>query len=125
MKRIRGKDTTPELRVRSYLHCQGLRFRLHVRDLPGKPDIVLRKYKTVVFVHGCFWHQHHDSACKRSSVPKSNQVYWLPKLKKTVERDSEHQKLLIALGWNVEIIWECQISKEGLERLKEGIISHV
>lgn len=125
MKRIRGKDTTPELKVRSYLHCQGLRFRLHVKNLPGKPDIVLKKYKTVVFVHGCFWHQHHDAACSRSSVPKSNQKYWLPKLKKTVARDTEHQKLLKELGWNVEIIWECQINKEGLKRLLRGIKSHV
>lgn len=125
MKRIRGKNTTPELKVRSYLHCQGLRFRLHIKNLPGKPDIVLRKYKTVVFVHGCFWHQHHDLTCTRSSVPKSNQEYWLPKLQKTIARDTKHLGLLVELGWNVEIIWECQTNKEGLERLLKGIKSHV
>ena len=125
MKRIRGKDTTPELKVRSYLHGRGLRFRLHAKDLPGKPDIVLKKYKTVVFVHGCFWHQHQASTCTRSSVPKSNQEYWVPNLQKTVLRDTAHQKLLIELGWNVEIIWECQINKEGLEKLLEAIKSHV
>jgi DNA mismatch endonuclease (patch repair protein) len=124
MKRIRGKNTTPELKVRSYLHRHGLRFRLHKKDLPGKPDIVLKKYKTVIFVHGCFWHQHYAPFCKRSSVPKSNQDYWLPKLKKTVVRDANHKDMLTKIGWNVEIIWECQINKEGLERLLEGIKSH-
>jgi len=124
MKRIRGENTAPERQVRSFLHCQGLRFRLHNKELPGKPDIVLKKYKTVVFVHGCFWHQHHASDCKRSSVPKSNQDYWLPKLKKTVVRDEINKNILIGIGWNVEIIWECQINEEGLKRLLKGIKSH-
>ena len=124
MKRIRGADTTPELKVRSYLHCHGLRFRLHSKNLPGKPDIVLKKYKTVVFVHGCFWHQHQNPACKRSAVPKSNHEYWIPKLRRTVERDAEHQELLKKLGWNVVIIWECQINKEGLKNLQRCIKGH-
>jgi DNA mismatch endonuclease (patch repair protein) len=117
MRRIRSVDTTPEKKVRSFLHGRGFRFRLHSRNLPGKPDIVLNKYKTVVFVHGCFWHQHQDPSCTRSAVPKSNEDYWLPKLLKTVGRDNEHKESLKRLGWKVQIIWECQINEKELGNL--------
>ena len=117
MKRIRSVDTAPEMKVRRFLHNKGLRFRLHSKVLPGKPDIVLKKYKTVTFVHGCFWHQHRDPDCSRSGVPKSNRNYWLPKLQKTVVRDKEHRKRLKDLGWNVLIIWECQINEKRLNNL--------
>lgn len=117
MRRIRSKNTAPEMKARSFLHRHGLRFRIHSKKLPGKPDIVLKKYKTVIFVHGCFWHQHQDPKCKRASVPKSRPDYWLPKLKKTVTRDKEHLKLLHKLGWTVHVIWECQINEERLKKL--------
>ena len=115
MSRIKGKNTKPELIVRSMLHSLGYRFRLNRNDLPGRPDIVLPKYKTVIFVHGCFWHQHKN--CKRSSIPKSNQKYWLPKLKKNVTRNKHSIEALKKAGWKVLIIWECE-TKE-LDLLKE------
>lgn len=121
MKRIRSKDTAPEMKVRSFLHSRGIRFRLHSKKLPGHPDLVLRKYKTVVFVHGCFWHQHKAPSCKRGSAPKSNLDYWLPKLQKTAERDKQHQRLLNKLGWHVLVIWECQINEKNLEDLLQAI----
>jgi DNA mismatch endonuclease (patch repair protein) len=114
MRRIRSVDTTPEKKVRSFLHGNGFRFRLHSGKLPGKPDIVLYRFKTVIFVHGCFWHQHQDQNCTRSAVPKSNEDYWLPKLQKTVERDKDHKKRLKELGWNVQVVWECQINERKL-----------
>lgn len=111
MSRIKGRGTKPELLVRSTLHRMGFRFRLHVKDLPGKPDIVLRKYRAVIFVHGCFWHQH---SCKVGSrTPKSNHGYWLPKLERTKKRDLLHQKKLMENGWNVLILWECMLSDQG------------
>ena len=106
MSRIRAKDTKPELAVRSLLHRMGYRFRLHRRDLPGRPDIVLPKYRTVIFVHGCFWHQH--SGCRFSNVPKSRQDYWTKKLEGNVRRDRRHQRNLRKQGWKVLIVWECQ-----------------
>ena len=106
MSRIRSKNTKPEMIVRSLLHRMGYRFRLHRRDLPGKPDIVLPKYRTVVFVHGCFWHQHTE--CKESHVPKSNSDFWKSKLLRNVERDKRYQKNLAELGWRVLVVWECE-----------------
>ncbi len=123
MKRIKSEDTCPEMRVRRFLHGHGLRFRLHSKELPGKPDIILRKYGCVVFVHGCFWHQHKDRRCTRSGLPKSNTGYWLPKLEKTVGRDKEHRKRLKELGWNVHVVWECQINQRRLENLVKQIVS--
>ncbi|MEN6350367.1 MAG: DNA mismatch endonuclease Vsr [Syntrophomonas sp.] len=121
MRRIKGIDTEPEMKVRRFFHNNGLRFRLHAKQLPGKPDIVFKKYKTVIFVHGCFWHQHNDIACNRSGVPKSNCEYWLPKLQKTIARDKAHQKRLKELGWNVQVIWECQINEKRLNNLLQTI----
>ena len=114
MSRIRARDTLPELRVRRTLHKMGYRYRLHRKDLPGKPDIVLPKWKTVIHVHGCFWHGH---TCCEGRVPKTNRGYWRPKLKRNIRRDSEHSAELRRLGWNQIVVWECETgSLERLER---------
>ena len=105
MSRIKNKDTGPEMKVRSALHKMGKRFRLHRKDLPGKPDIVLPKYKTVIFVHGCYWHQH--PGCKDSTMPKSNVAFWKKKFKQNNDNDVKVTALLKGKGWNVEVIWEC------------------
>ncbi len=107
MSRIRSKNTKPEIVVRSHLHRQGYRFCLHKKDLPGKPDIVLPKYKTVIEVRGCYWHRH--KGCKESTTPKSNTEFWLTKFQSNVERDKKNDKLLKELGWNLIIIWECEV----------------
>lgn len=106
MSRIRSTNTKPERTVRSLLHGLGFRFRKNVRTLPGSPDIVLKKYSAIVFVHGCFWHQH--PRCVYSGIPKSNVKYWQPKLSRNVERDRQHVKNLKRDGWRVIIVWECQ-----------------
>lgn len=121
MQQIRHKDTKPEIIVRSYLHRRGFRYRLHRADLPGKPDLVLARYNTVLFVHGCFWHQHPDPDCPHTGIPDSNRDYWEPKLTRTIERDAEHREQLKAAGWNVERIWECQINEDALEELARRI----
>lgn len=105
MRRVRSTNTTPEKRVRSLLHKLGFRFRLRRNDLPGKPDIVLPKHRTVIFVHGCFWHRHQG--CPRATTPSSRQEYWLPKFGRTIDRDKENQQLLGKKGWNVVVVWEC------------------
>lgn len=106
MAAIRGSDTKPEMRVRLLLHSLGYRYRLHRKDLPGKPDIVLTKYRTVIFVHGCFWHSHD---CKwGNSLPQTRPEFWAAKRKGTTERDARNIKALIAKGWRVLVIWECQ-----------------
>ena len=110
MSNIRSKNTKPELLVRSQLHIAGYRFRIHQKDLPGKPDIVLPKYKTVVFVHGCFWHLH--SGCRDGTVPKTRADYWKNKLLRNKERDKEHMRTLQKLGWRVLRLWECEVEKE-------------
>jgi len=114
MSRVKGKNTKPELVVRSFLHNNGYRFRLHRKDLPGKPDIVLPKYNTVVFIHGCFWHQHKN--CKRATIPKTNKKYWIPKLQKNIENDKRYTKELKSLGWKIIILWECQINRNRFEK---------
>jgi|TARA_Y100000031_G_scaffold28452_2_gene30816 DNA mismatch endonuclease (patch repair protein) len=110
MSNIRSIDTKPELLVRSLLHQAGYRFRIHRKDLPGKPDIVLPKYKAVVFVHGCFWHLH--SGCRDGTVPKTRADYWKNKLLRNKERDKEHMRTLQKLGWRVLRLWECEVEKE-------------
>jgi DNA mismatch endonuclease (patch repair protein) len=105
MSRIRSSNTQPELAVRRFLHAMGFRFRLHRRDLPGQPDLVLPRHRLVIFVHGCFWHQH--PGCRLASSPKSRQDYWGPKLSSTVERDRRNAGHLRDIGWRVETIWEC------------------
>jgi DNA mismatch endonuclease, patch repair protein len=106
MSRIRSRNTKPEMAVRSALHRMGVRFRLHRKDLPGRPDIVLPRYRTVVFVHGCFWHQH--AGCRLASKPSSNTEYWLEKLRRNQERFTEHAAALAESGWRVAVIWECE-----------------
>lgn len=110
MAGIRGKNTTPELVVRRYLHRSGLRYRLHVRSLPGAPDIVLPRYRSVVFVHGCFWHQH--PGCKFAYTPKSNTAFWQSKLRANRERDARQEAELREQGWTVYTIWECMVESE-------------
>jgi len=121
MSRIRCKDTKPEIIIRSLLHRMGFRFRLHRKDLPGKPDIVLPKYKTVIFVHGCFWHGH--KGCKRGNIPKSNRGYWITKIQNNIKRDKKHQKELRKIGWKVLVIWECQIERNACieEKIKKAL----
>ncbi len=106
MSRIRGKDTKPEKIVRSILHKSGYRFRLHRKDLPGKPDIVLPKYNTIIFVHGCFWHRHKN--CRFAYTPKSRKEFWNAKFRDNKRRDKKNQKKLKNLNWRVITIWECQ-----------------
>ena len=115
MRQIRARNTNPERMVRSALHRAGLRFRLHRKDLPGKPDIVLPRLQTVVFVHGCFWHQH--PGCESFGVPLSNRTYWGPKLARNVARDAEHQERLRSAGWRVIVVWECELTPQNLRRL--------
>jgi DNA mismatch endonuclease (patch repair protein) len=109
MSHIRGKDTKPEREIRSLLHRMGFRFRLHRKDLPGSPDIVLPKYRTVIFVHGCFWHQH--KGCSDCVMPRTNRQKWKVKLGKNIVRDKLKKRMLQDLGWKVITIWECEIEK--------------
>ncbi len=106
MSRVRSKDTSPELRVRSLIHRAGYRYGLHVKTLPGSPDIVMRKYRTVVFVNGCFWHRH--PGCKQASTPKTNVDYWQGKFARNVARAKQNYDALQRYGWKVVVIWECQ-----------------
>ncbi len=108
MSRIRGKDTGPERAVRSLLHRMGYRFRLHRNDLPGKPDIVLPKYRTAIFVHGCFWHRH--PRCRYAYTPKTRVKFWKNKFAENVARDRRAMRALRRLGWRVIVIWECEVS---------------
>jgi len=113
MSRIRSGNTKPEKVVRSLLYAMGYRYRLHRKDLPGKPDIVLSKYKTAIFVHGCFWHRH--PGCKNATTPKSNAEFWNTKLSENVERDRKKQSDLECIGWNVVTVWECETEKSSAE----------
>jgi DNA mismatch endonuclease (patch repair protein) len=115
MSRIKSKNTKPELIVRSLLHGMGYRFRLHRKDLPGKPDIVLPKYKVVIFVHGCFWHRH--KGCRKCTTPSSNQEYWKSKFERNVANDKCHKVQLRGKGWKVFVIWECETNNlDNLQR---------
>jgi len=118
MSKIKSKDTKPELKVRKILYKLGYRFRLHRKDLPGKPDIVLPKYKTAIFVNGCFWHRHNN--CIEASRPKSNSEFWENKLNKNVERDLKKCQLLREDDWKVIVFWECEL--EGSEEENISII---
>jgi DNA mismatch endonuclease, patch repair protein len=107
MSRVRSRNTTPELSVRCLLHRLGFRFRLHRKDLPGRPDIVLPRWRAVVFVHGCFWHRH--TGCRLATSPGTRVEYWTMKFARNVERDRENQAALRERGWNVVVIWECEL----------------
>jgi len=114
MSKIRSKNTKPELVVRKFLHSKGFRYRLHKENLPGKPDLVLLKYNTVILVHGCFWHGHKCKIGSGSRKPKSNKKYWNPKLAKNIERDEKNLEKLKALGWYCITIWECETKDESV-----------
>jgi DNA mismatch endonuclease (patch repair protein) len=120
MSSIRGKDTKPELLVRKALHARGFRFRLHVKELPGKPDLIFPKYRAVVFVQGCFWHRHQF--CKYAAVPKSNAEFWAQKLDANRSRDLLHEQQLKKLGWRVFAIWECEVDEFHLAQLAENLL---
>ena len=120
MSHIRSKNTKPEEKVRKYLFSKGFRYRKNVRNLPGCPDIVLPKYRTVIFVNGCFWHKHD---CPRFVWPSSNQDYWIPKITRNVERDQKNHEMLRELGWHVIVIWECQLKKKEFEETMEKLVS--
>jgi DNA mismatch endonuclease (patch repair protein) len=116
MAQVKGKDTSPEMNVRRLLHSMGYRFRLHRKDLPGNPDIVLPKHKKVIFVHGCFWHGH--KGCPRSKRPSTNVEFWNNKLSGNIERDRKNLAALRKLGWKPYVIWECQAKDAvGLTRM--------
>jgi DNA mismatch endonuclease, patch repair protein len=119
MSRIRGKNTKPELAVRRLVHSLGYRFRLHGRHLPGSPDLVFASRRAVIFVHGCFWHQHKDNTCKLARMPKSRAEFWGPKLAANRDRDENNKRGLAATGWRVLEVWECQLAHA--ERLVETI----
>ncbi|MFW5498395.1 MULTISPECIES: very short patch repair endonuclease [unclassified Maridesulfovibrio] len=121
MSRIKSKNTKPERIVRSLLHNMGFRFRLHRKDLPGKPDIVLPKYKTIIFVHGCFWHQH--PGCKDSKIPKSNSEYWINKFNNNAERDKIAVEKLEGAGWHVITVWACET--KDLDRLAGSLFEEI
>ena len=122
MSHIRSKNTKPEELVRKYLFAQGFRYRKNVKSLPGCPDIVLPKYKTVIFVNGCFWHKHD---CPRFVWPSSNQEYWIPKIQKNVERDKANYQQLMDLGWRVFIVWECQLKAKVAESTLAELIRNL
>lgn len=122
MRAVGSRDTKPEMFVRSVLHRDGYRFSLCRRDLPGSPDIVLRRHGVVVFVHGCFWHRHLD--CRPGTrIPKSNVDFWMRKFERNVERDEENRKALTELGWKVVVVWECETrnAERLIEKLREEI----
>jgi DNA mismatch endonuclease (patch repair protein) len=112
MARVRGRDTKPEMQVRRALHAAGFRYRLHAKDLPGRPDIVFRSRKIAIFVHGCFWHRHDDPDCKLARMPKSRLEFWGPKLASNAARDERDIAALRDLGWTVLVVWECGLTKE-------------
>lgn len=121
MSQISGKDTKPEMLVRKFLHSNGFRYRLHVRDLPGKPDLVLPKYNSVIFVHGCFWHAHED--CEYFKIPKTRTEWWKEKLYGNKERDEKNIAELKEEGWNVIVVWGCELKSEKEETLKSLVKS--
>lgn len=122
MSRIRGKDTEIEIKVRKYLFSQGFRFRKNVADMPGKPDIVLPKYRTIIFIHGCYWHRH--AGCKNCTTPSTNREFWLEKFEKNVRNDIKHQQELEAAGWKVLTLWECEIEND-FEHLMDSLVAEL
>ena len=118
MSAIKSKNTKPEIKVRKVLHSMGYRFRLHRKDLPGSPDIVLPKYKTVIFVHGCFWHRHEN--CKYATTPKTREEFWNNKFRSNIERDLEIHEKIKNLNWRSVVIWECET--KNMKNLREKII---
>lgn len=122
MSKIRSKNNVPEEKVRKYLFSKGFRYRKNDKKLPGCPDIVLPKYKTVIFVNGCFWHKHD---CKRFVWPASNEEYWKKKILRNVERDIENTIKLQKLGWNVLVVWECELKKNNIDKRLEALVFEI
>ena len=122
MSHIRSTNSKPEEKVRKYLFSKGFRYRKNDKRLPGKPDIVLPRYKTVIFVNGCFWHKHD---CPRFVWPSSNENYWIPKIQKNVERDLKNLDVLTGLGWNVLVVWECQLKKKSFEETMNMLVDQI
>ncbi len=120
MSRIKSRDTKPEMTLRSLLHRAGFRFRLHVKELPGRPDIVLPRYRTAIFVHGCFWHRHEG--CRNTTTPSTRAQFWQDKFDSNIDRDKRNVLYLEQLGWRVETVWECDLGKDAagvVKRLSE------
>lgn len=123
MSHIRSVENKPETLVRKYLFSQGFRYRKNVSSLPGKPDIVLPKYHTVIFINGCFWHQH--PGCRYAVLPKTHQDYWIPKLQRNIQRDHENSQSLQNDGWNVIVIWECSLTKAKRQSTLEKLVEQI
>ena len=121
MSRVKSKNSKPELLVRQFLFSSGFRFRLHSKDLPGRPDIVLPKYKTVIFINGCFWHGHED--CKYSTLPETNREFWREKIFGNIDRDIANKTKLTELGWNVIEIWQCQLKPKKKEETLTTLVN--
>ena len=123
MSHVRGKGTKPEVMVRQFLFAQGFRYRLYRKDLPGKPDIVLPKYKTVIFINGCFWHGH--SGCKYATIPEANHDFWLAKISGNIERDKSNYAKLFELGWKVIEIWQCELKPKFREQTLNNLLTEL
>ena len=123
MSHVRGKDTKPEVMVRKFLFANGFRYRLYRKDLPGKPDIVLPKYKTVIFINGCFWHGH--SGCKYATIPEANHDFWLAKISGNIERDKTNYAKLFELGWKVIEIWQCELKPKFREQTLNNLLTEL
>jgi len=123
MSRIRGKDTKPEMLVRRFLHANGFRYRLHVKTLPGKPDIVLPKYRTVIFVHGCFWHGHKN--CRYFKIPRTRTKWWTTKIERNNTNDEKAVKALRKAGWKIITVWECMLKPTKAEKALEAVLKKV
>lgn len=123
MSHIHSRDTTLEVKVRKYLFSKGFRYRKNDRRYPGKPDIVLPKYKTVIFINGCFWHMHEG--CRYAVLPKSNTEFWTPKLRKNKERDARNTSMLETMGWKVITVWECELRKNVFEERMKNLCNEI
>ena len=123
MSHVRGKDTGPEVMVRQYLFANGFRYRLYRKDLPGKPDIVLPKYRTVIFINGCFWHGH--TGCKYATIPEANHDFWLAKISGNIERDKSNYAKLFELGWKVIEIWQCELKPKFREQTLNNLLTEL
>lgn len=119
MSQIKAKNTKPEMLVRQFLFAKGLRYKIHDKSLPGKPDLIFPKYKTLIFVHGCFWHGHKN--CKYFRMPKSKLDYWEPKISKNIQNDKRNIRILKEMGWKVIVIWECQLKKLKIEKSLQNL----
>lgn len=123
MSKIRAKNTKPEMLVRKFLFSKGFRFRIHVANLPGKPDIVLKQHNTIILVNGCFWHGHKN--CKICKTPKTRQDYWKPKIERNTLNDLKNRKHLKKLGWKVLVVWECQLTKSKLDKTLSTLVNKI